>query len=169
MHLHDALQATTRPIISARLQQLQLAERDHPEHTTAGDEATIPPRKDPAAHRTKRAAADRSSSKKKEPDSNKSDELEACEDHEARKPKTKKKKKAVHTAAENDKVEDSSVSTPNYTDEFSYPGLGCNRLMQMYDSAYDGYAEERHGKDEEIKVCTDENAEGDGGHSTPHG
>ena len=77
--------------------------------------------------------------------------------------------KAVHTTAGDDKVEDPSVSTPNYTDEFSYPGLGCNRLMQMYDSAYDGYAEERHGKDEEIKVCTDENAEGDGGHSTPHG
>ena len=161
---------TTRPVISTRLQQHQLAGQEDTAHTTAVEKASGPTKKDPNAHRAKRATADRSGSKKKEADSSKSDEQEAGEDHEARsKPKHKKKKKAVHTTAGGNSGEDSTVSTPTYTAELSYPGLGCNCLLpQIYDDAYDGYAEEMHGTDEEMREQTDGGAEGDDGHGVPH-
>ena len=136
----------------------------------AVEPASGPTRKDPATHKAKRATTDRSGSKKKEADSSKSDELEVGEDHEARlKPKHKKKKKAVTTTAGGNSEEDSTVSTPTYTGELSYPGLGCNRLLpQMYTDAYDGYAEGMCGTDEEMREQTDGGADGEDGHRIPH-
>ena len=55
------------------------------------------------------------------------------------------------------------VSTPTYTAEYSYPGLGSNYLLpQMYENdAYDGYDDEETQLSEEEAGLIAEGTEGE--------
>ena len=69
-HIHCFMrESATRPIISARLQQQQLAEQEDTEPTMAIKPISGPTKKDQAASKTRKTAADRTSTKKRDADS----------------------------------------------------------------------------------------------------
>ena len=85
------------------------------------------------------------------------------------KPKLKKKKKAVTTTAGDNLEDNSTVGTPTYTSEHSYLGLSCNcSLLQLYTHAYNGYAEEMHSTDVEMRDQTNGGANREAEHGVPH-
>ena len=153
-------QATApRHPISARLQQQHIAEQGDPTLTESVKPLSGTTKKDSAAHKAKKAAADRSASKKKD-----ASHLE----EDTRLAKTKHKKKKKNSAAPTEEPteeptgDNNVVSTPTYTAEYSYPGLGSNYLLpQMYDDAYDGYDEEEMQLSEEEPCPIAEGTEGE--------
>ena len=81
----------------------------------------------------------------------------------------KKKKKSTATAPEDILDDDTTVCTPTYTAEHSYPGLGCDKLLpQMYDDSYKDQVEDMHGMDEELETQADGEAEEEAVHGAPY-
>ena len=129
--------AATRHPISARLQQQHIAEQGESAPFNSAKQPSGSTRKEATAHKAKKVAADRTVATKN--DASHLDEREVVV------AQIKKKKKKISAVQEEEPTGEPTdgndgVSTPPYTTEHQYPGLGSRSLLpQIYDESYEGY------------------------------